>query len=91
MKCAMCKREIRGRDYIRVSNPSKEDIYVHEMPCEWYDFKENKDDDAWLGWDHLLYIPKVVSDDFDRIGYYRKAGSKQGKLRTFSGVMLLYW
>ncbi len=59
MKCAMCKREIRGRDYIRVSNPSKEDLYVHEMPCEWYDFKENKDDDAWLGWDQSREVKNL--------------------------------
>ncbi len=45
MKCAFCGKEIRGRDYINASTPEKE-IYVHEMPCEWYDFKENKDDDA---------------------------------------------
>ncbi len=46
MKCAFCGREIKGRDYLRVSNPGKEDIYVHEMPCEWYEFEGNTDNSA---------------------------------------------
>ncbi len=46
MKCAMCGREIRGKDYIHTSTPDKKDIYVHSMPCEWYDFEENADDAA---------------------------------------------
>ncbi len=46
MKCAFCGREIKGKDYIHVSNPGKEDIYVHSVPCEWYDFEGNTDDDT---------------------------------------------
>ncbi len=46
MKCAFCKREIKGKDYIHVSNPGKKDIYVHSVPCEWYEFEGNTDDAA---------------------------------------------
>ncbi len=42
----MCGREIKGRDYIRAAVPNKEDIYVHSMPCEWYDSEENIANDA---------------------------------------------
>ncbi len=41
MKCAMCGREIKGMDYIRVNVPNQEDIYVHSVPCEWYENKEH--------------------------------------------------
>ncbi len=34
MKCALCGKEIRGRDYINAST-------VHSMPCEWYDFERD--------------------------------------------------
>jgi hypothetical protein len=40
MKCALCGNEIRGRDYINASTSEKE-IYVHSMPCDWYDFKRD--------------------------------------------------
>ncbi len=46
MKCAMCGREIKGMDYIRVNVPNKEDIYVHSAPCEWYTAEENRDNSA---------------------------------------------
>ncbi len=46
MKCAMCRREIKGPDYIRVKVPNKEDIYVHSAPCEWYVSEENRDNSA---------------------------------------------
>ncbi len=42
----MCGREIKGRDYICVNAPDKEDIYVHSMPCEWYESEENIKNDA---------------------------------------------
>jgi hypothetical protein len=45
MKCAMCGREIKGRDYIHVSTPDKKEIYVHSVPCEWYDFKDTNNDE----------------------------------------------
>jgi len=45
MKCALCGNEIRGRDYINASIPEKE-IYVHSMPCDWYDFKRDTDNSA---------------------------------------------
>jgi hypothetical protein len=45
MKCALCGTEIRGRDYINASTPEKE-IYVHSMPCDWYDFKRDPDNIA---------------------------------------------
>ncbi len=44
MKCAFCGKEIKGRDYIHVSNPGKTDIYVHSVPCEWYESEESTDD-----------------------------------------------
>ncbi len=44
MKCALCGNEIRGRDYIHVSTPDQKGIYVHSVPCEWYDFEGNTDD-----------------------------------------------
>ena len=37
MKCANCGKEIRDGDYIHVSTPNKKDIYLHSMPCEWYE------------------------------------------------------
>ena len=46
MKCAMCGREIIGRDYIYVSTPDKKGIYVHSAPCEWYEDEGNKDADT---------------------------------------------
>jgi hypothetical protein len=45
MKCAMCGRKIKGRDYIHVSTLDQKDINVHSMPCEWYDF-EGKEGNA---------------------------------------------
>ncbi len=45
MKCAFCGKEIKGRDYINASTPEKE-IYVHSMPCEWYENEGNTDDDG---------------------------------------------
>ncbi len=44
MKCAMCGKEIRGRDYIHVSTENKKEIYVHSVPCEWYE--KNNDNAA---------------------------------------------
>ncbi len=46
MKCAFCGREIKGKDYIHVSNPGKTDIYVHSVPCEWYENKGDTDNGA---------------------------------------------
>ncbi len=46
MKCAMCGRKIKGRDYIHTAVPNQEGIYVHSMPCEWYDSEGNITDDA---------------------------------------------
>jgi hypothetical protein len=46
MKCAKCGKEITGKDYIHAEVPDQEDIYVHSMPCEWYDRDENMDNDA---------------------------------------------
>ncbi len=46
MKCAFCGKEIKGKDYIHVSNPGKEDIYVHSVPCEWYENERDTDDGA---------------------------------------------
>jgi hypothetical protein len=43
MKCALCGKEIRGRDYISVSTPDKKEVYVHQMPCDWYDFERDTD------------------------------------------------
>jgi hypothetical protein len=34
MKCAMCGREIKGMDYIRVNVPNQEDIYDHSALCD---------------------------------------------------------
>jgi ribosomal protein L37AE/L43A len=45
MKCALCGKEIKGRDYINASTHEKE-IYVHSMPCDWYDFKKDTDNNA---------------------------------------------
>ena len=46
MKCALCGREIKGRDYIRVNAPDQKDFYVHSMPCEWYVSEGDVDNDA---------------------------------------------
>ncbi len=43
MKCILCGREIKGNDYILMSTPNQEDIYVHSVPCEWYASEENID------------------------------------------------
>jgi hypothetical protein len=48
MKCALCGREIKGRDYIYLSTPDKKGIYVHSAPCEWYASEENMNDDTVL-------------------------------------------
>jgi len=45
MNCALCGNEIKGRDYINASTPEKE-IYVHSMPCNWYDLKREADNSA---------------------------------------------
>jgi hypothetical protein len=45
MKCALCGNEIKGRDYINASTPEKE-MYVHSMPCDWYDFERDTDNSA---------------------------------------------
>ena len=45
MKCAKCGKEIKGRDYISAGVPEKE-IYVHSMPCEWYESEGNIKNDA---------------------------------------------
>ncbi|MGZ7120149.1 MAG: hypothetical protein ACXVH2_10595 [Methanobacterium sp.] len=37
IKCANCGKEIRDGDYIHVTTPNKKDIYLHPMPCEWYE------------------------------------------------------
>jgi hypothetical protein len=44
MKCALCGREIRGRDYIHADTPEKD--IVHSMPCNWYDFERDTDNSA---------------------------------------------
>ena len=41
MKCAKCGKEIKGTDYISAGVPNKEDIYVHSLPCDWYDNEGN--------------------------------------------------
>ncbi len=46
MKCALCGKEIKGRDHIRVNAPYQKDIYVHSMPCEWYVSEGNTDNAA---------------------------------------------
>jgi hypothetical protein len=46
MKCALCGREIKGRDYIYLSTPDKKGIYVHSAPCEWYASEGNMNDDT---------------------------------------------
>lgn len=46
MKCANCGKEIRDGDYIHVSTPNKKDIYLHSIPCEWYE----KTDDSAAHW-----------------------------------------
>ncbi len=46
MKCALCGRDIKGRDYIHVNTPDQKGIYVHSMPCEWYDLGGNTDNAA---------------------------------------------
>jgi len=46
MKCALCGKEITGRDYIHVNASVQKEIYVHSMPCEWYDNEKNLDNAA---------------------------------------------
>ncbi len=46
MKCALCGREIKGKDYICVNVSNQEDIYVHSAPCEWYASEGNVDADT---------------------------------------------
>jgi hypothetical protein len=43
MKCAKCGREITDRDYISVNVPGQKEIYVHSVPCEWYESEVNRD------------------------------------------------
>ncbi len=47
MKCAKCGKEIMGTDYISagVSN-QKKDIYIHSLPCDWYENEGNIANDA---------------------------------------------
>ncbi len=46
MKCALCGKEIRGRDYIHTGTLDKKGIYAHSMPCDWYDFERDTDNSA---------------------------------------------
>ncbi len=46
MKCILGGREIKGNDYILMSTPNQEDIYVHSVPCEWYVSEGNMDADT---------------------------------------------
>ncbi len=46
MKCAKCGKEIKGRDYIHAGAANQKGIYVHSMPCEWYDSEEDMDNAA---------------------------------------------
>jgi hypothetical protein len=41
MKCAMCGRDIKGMDYIRVNVSNQDGIYVHSVPCKWYASEEH--------------------------------------------------
>ncbi len=50
MRCALCGREIKGKDYISMNIPDKEDIYVHSVPCEWYVSEGNMDTDTNILW-----------------------------------------
>ncbi len=46
MKCAKCGKEIVSTDYISAGVPNQEDIYVHSLPCDWYDNDGNIANDA---------------------------------------------
>ncbi len=41
MKCAKCGKEIMGTDYISAGVSNQKDIYVHSLPCDWYDNEGN--------------------------------------------------
>jgi hypothetical protein len=41
MKCAKCGKEIMGTDYISAGVSNQKDIYVHSLPCEWYENEGN--------------------------------------------------
>ncbi len=41
MKCAKCGKEIKSTDYISAGVSNQKDIYVHSMPCDWYDNEGN--------------------------------------------------
>ena len=46
MKCAKCGKEIVSMDYISAGVPNQRDIYVHSLPCDWYDNEENVTNDS---------------------------------------------
>ncbi len=46
MKCAKCGKEIVSMDYISAGIPNQKEIYVHSLPCDWYDNEENVANDA---------------------------------------------
>jgi hypothetical protein len=46
MKCAKCGKEIMGMDYISAGVSNQKDIYVHSLPCEWYNNDGNIANDA---------------------------------------------
>jgi hypothetical protein len=46
MKCSLCGKEIKGRDYIHLKLPNQKEIYVHSMSCKWYDNEGNVVDAA---------------------------------------------
>ena len=46
MKCAKCGKEIVSMDYISAGVPNQRDIYVHSLPCDWYDNEEKVTNDA---------------------------------------------
>jgi hypothetical protein len=46
MKCAKCGKEIMGTDYICAGVSNQKDIYIHSLPCEWYNNDGNIANDA---------------------------------------------
>lgn len=41
IKCTNCGKEIKDGDYIQVTTSSKKDIYLHSMPCDWYEINND--------------------------------------------------
>jgi hypothetical protein len=46
MKCAKCGKEIMGTDYISAGVSNQKDIYIHSLPCDWYENDGNITNDA---------------------------------------------